>query len=117
MIIGLSVSAFTILHVIISLIAIASGIVIVFGMIGSHRLPKTTALFWTMTVLTTITGFMFFLSPTQAKMLTPAAATGVVATVFFLIGLVGLYLKQLYGRCAGSTPSPRRRRCISTSSC
>ncbi|MCW5694217.1 MAG: hypothetical protein KIT48_17810 [Pseudolabrys sp.] len=98
MIIGLSVPAFTILHVIISLIAIASGFVIVFGMIGSHRLPRTTALFWTMTVLTTVTGFMFFLSPTQAKMLTPAAATGIVATVFFLIGLVALYAKHLYGR-------------------
>lgn len=98
MIIGLSIPAFTILHVIISLIAIASGFVIVFGMIGSHRLPKTTAVFWIMTVLTTVTGFMFFLSPTQAKMLTPAAATGIVATVFFVIGLVALYVKHLYGR-------------------
>ena len=52
MIIGLSVQTFTIIHVIISLIAIASGFIVVFGMIGSHRLPKLTALFWVMTVLT-----------------------------------------------------------------
>lgn len=97
MIIGLSVPAFTIIHVIISLIAIASGLIVVFGLIGSHRLPKLTAIFWIFTVLTTVTGFMFFLSPTQAKMLTPATATGVVATVVFLFGLIALYVKKLYG--------------------
>ena len=97
MIIGLSVTTFTIIHVIISLIAIASGLVVVFGMIGSHRVPRLTALFWVTTVLTTVTGFMFFLSPTQARVLTPAAATGIVATVFFLLGLIALYGKHLYG--------------------
>jgi len=97
MILGLSIPTFTIIHVIISLIAIASGLVVVFGMIGSHRVPRLTALFWVTTVLTTLTGFMFFLSPTQAKMLTPATATGIVATVFFLLGLIALYGKQLYG--------------------
>lgn len=98
MIVGLSVPVFTVIHVVISLIAIASGLVVVFGLIGSHRLPKLTALFWTMTVLTTVTGFMFFLSPTQAKAVTPAAATGIVATVFFVLGIVALYGKQVYGR-------------------
>lgn len=98
MIIGLSVPAFTVLHVVISLIAIASGLVVVFGLVGSHRLPKLTALFWIMTVLTTVTGFMFFLSPTQARMVTPAAATGIVATLFFVLGLIALYGKQLFGR-------------------
>ena len=98
MIVGLSVQTFTLVHVVITLIAIASGIIIVFGMIGSHRLPKLTALFWLTTVLTTVTGFMFFLSPTQAKVFTPAAGTGVVAAVAFLIGLLALYGKHLYGK-------------------
>ena len=97
MIDGLPVPVFTVIHVVITLIAIVSGFVVVFGMIGSHRLPKTTSLFWTMTVLSTVTGFMFFLSPTQVKALTPAAATGIVATVFFLLGLIALYVKHLYG--------------------
>lgn len=97
MIVGLPVATFTLIHLIISLVAIASGLVVVFGMIGSHRLAKTTALFWLMTVLTTVTGFMFFMSPTQAKMFTPATATGVVATIVFLFGLIALYLKHLYG--------------------
>jgi hypothetical protein len=97
MIVGLSFFHFTLLHVAITLVAIAAGLVVVFGMIGSHRLPKTTALFWLMTVLTTVTGFMFFLSPTQAKALTPATATGIVATLVFLPGLIALYAKHLYG--------------------
>lgn len=98
MIIGMSVAAFTLLHVVITLIAIVSGFIVVFGMIGSHRLPRLTALFWLTTVLTTVTGFMFFLSPDQAKALTPAAATGIVATVVFLIGLYAIYVTDFFGR-------------------
>jgi hypothetical protein len=96
MIVGLSIATFTLVHVIITLIAIASGLIVVFGLIGSHRLPKLTALFWLTTVLTSVTGFMFFLAPTQAKMFTPAAGTGVVATVVFLVALFALYVRHLY---------------------
>jgi hypothetical protein len=98
MIVGIPVFTFTLVHVAITFVAIGAGFVVVFGMIGSHRLPKTTALFWLMTVLTTVTGFMFFLSPTQAKAFTPATATGIVATFFFLLGLVALYARHLYGK-------------------
>ena len=98
MIVGLSVATFTLVHVIITLIAIASGFIVVFGLIGSHRLPKLTALFWLTTVLTSITGFMFFLAPAQPKMFTPAAGTGVVATLVFLIALLALYARHLYGK-------------------
>ena len=41
---------------------------------------------------------MFFLSPAQPKVFTPAAGTGVVATVVFLIALFALYAKHLYGK-------------------
>ena len=97
MVVGLSVGAFTLVHVFITLVAIASGFVVVFGLIGSHRLLKTTAIFWLMTVLTTVTGFMFFLSPAQAKVLTPATLTGIVATILFIPGLTALYAKHLDG--------------------
>jgi hypothetical protein len=97
MIIGMSVATFTLIHVVITLVAIVSGLVVVFGMIGSHQLRKSTALFWVTTVLTSVTGFMFFLSPNQAKVFTPAAGTGVVATVVFLIALFALYSKHLVG--------------------
>ena len=46
MILGMSVGAFTILHVIITLVAIGSGLIVVGGMFASHRLPVTTTLFF-----------------------------------------------------------------------
>lgn len=97
MIAGMSVETFTLVHVVITLIAIASGFIVVFGMIGSHRLGKTTALFLLMTLLTSATGFMFFLSPTQAKEFSPATATGVVAMIVFVICFYARYAKHLYG--------------------
>ena len=59
MILGMSVGAFTILHVIITLVAIGSGLIVVGGMFASHRLPVTTALFLFTTALTSVTGFLF----------------------------------------------------------
>jgi len=43
MILGLSVGAFTLLHVAISLVAVGSGLIAVGGMFASRRLPVTTA--------------------------------------------------------------------------
>ncbi len=96
MIVGLPVATFLVIHVVITLVAIGSGLPVVFGLIGSHRLPKTTAIFWLFTVLTSVTGLMFFLSP-SIRGFTPATATGVVATIVFLFGLFALYVKHLYG--------------------
>jgi hypothetical protein len=97
MIIGLSIAQFTILHVIITLIAIASGFIVLFGLLGSKRLPAWTAIFWIFTALTSVTGFMFFLSPGLIKGFTPATGTGIVAMIVFIIALFGLYVKHLMG--------------------
>lgn len=59
MILGMSVSTFTALHVVLSLTGIFSGIVVLFGMIGSKRLDRWTAIFLLTTVLTSVTGFFF----------------------------------------------------------
>jgi hypothetical protein len=72
MILGMSVGAFTILHVIITLVAIGSGLVVVGGMLASHKLPVTTALFLLTTALTSLTGFLF---PIHG--FTPALGVGV----------------------------------------
>ena len=45
MILGMSVDAFTILHVIVTLVAIGSGLIVVGGLFASNTLPVTTALF------------------------------------------------------------------------
>jgi hypothetical protein len=59
MILGMSVGAFTVLHVVITLVAIGSGLIVVGGIFASHKLPVTTALFLFTTALTCVTGFLF----------------------------------------------------------
>ncbi len=92
MIIGLSVHNFTLLHVAITLVAIASGLIVLFGMLGAHRLPGWTALFLVTTILTSVTGFMF---PIHG--FTPALGVGAVSMVILAIALLALYGKQLAG--------------------
>ncbi len=57
MILGMSLSTFTFLHVLVSLIGIAAGFVVVIGLIGAKQLPRWTALFLITTALTSLTGF------------------------------------------------------------
>jgi hypothetical protein len=92
MILGMSVGAFTILHVIITLVAIGSGLIVVGGMFASKRLPVTTALFLFTTALTSLTGFLF---PIHG--FTPALGVGIVACVILVVALVALYKERLVG--------------------
>ena len=92
MIAGLSIENFTILHTAISLIAIASGLIVLAGMLRARRLPGWTAVFLVTTILTSVTGFMFPISG-----LTPAIVFGLISIVILVIALAALYLKQLSG--------------------
>ena len=92
MIIGLSIQTFTIIHVVITLLAIVSGIVVLIGMIGSQRMPGWTAFFLLTTVLTSVTGFLF---PIHG--FTPALGTGIVSILLLALALFGLYAKHLTG--------------------
>jgi hypothetical protein len=88
----MSVGAFTILHVIITLIAIGSGLIVVGGMFASDSLPVTTAVFLFTTALTSLTGFLF---PIHG--FTPALGVGIVACVILAVALVALYKEHLVG--------------------
>jgi hypothetical protein len=92
MIAGLSIENFTILHTAISLVAIASGLIVLAGMPRARRLPGWTALFLVTTVLTSVTGFMFPING-----LTPAIAFGAISIVILAIAVMALYVKRLSG--------------------
>jgi hypothetical protein len=92
MILGMSVGAFTTLHVIISLVAIASGIVVLFAMIGNRRLDAVTGFFLATTVLTSVTGFFF-----HSKAIGPPHIVGVISLVVLAIALAALYGRKLAG--------------------
>jgi phosphoglycerol transferase MdoB-like AlkP superfamily enzyme len=92
MIAGLSIENFTILHTSISLIAIASGLIVLAGMLRARKLPGWTALFLVTTVLTSVTGFMFPING-----LTPGIVIGLISIVILAIAIMALYLKNLRG--------------------
>ena len=92
MMLGLSLSAFTILHVIISLIAIGAGLVVVSGLFGSNRMPAPTAIFLLFTILTSVTGFMF-----PFTQLLPSHMIGILSLVLLAVACVALYVMKLSG--------------------
>jgi hypothetical protein len=92
MILGISTSLYTQIHVIISLIGIISGLVVAIGMMMAKALPKLTALFLITTILTSITGFFF---PFHG--VTPGIVVGILSLIVLLITLIAWYGKHLAG--------------------
>ena len=92
MTLGLSLSAVTAIHVVISLIAIVAGFIVMFGMLSSRPMPGLTAIFLLFTILTSVTGFMF-----PIRMFTPALAFGVLSLVVLAIAIAALYVFRLAG--------------------
>lgn len=84
--------AFTVVHVAISLAAIVSGFIVVFGMIADRRLAGWTAFFLATTVATSVTGFGFPVSG-----MTPGIAFGLISLVVLAAVIDARYLRQLAG--------------------
>jgi hypothetical protein len=95
MILGMSLSTFTTVHVIISLIAIVSGIIVMFGVLGSNRMPGMTAIFLLFTILTSATGFL--IPPLLSEKLLPSHMIGILSLVLLLIACIALYVMKLSG--------------------
>ena len=92
MILGMSFVTFTIVHVVISLIGIATGIIVLLGMLKDKRLDGATAVFLATTVLTSVTGFMFPFSQ-----LLPSHVVGAISLVVLAVALIALYGRHLSG--------------------
>ena len=92
MILGLSLTQFTFLHVFLSLVGIAVGVFVIYGLLTSKRLSILTTLFFLTTVLASLTGFLF-----PSKGFTPALSIGFVSLVVLGLAIVALYVKKLAG--------------------
>ncbi len=90
MVLGLSLQTFTQLHVIISLIGIAAGLLTLLAMITSEKPSHWTGLFLWSTLLTSITGFLF-----PVSVLTPAIIVGIISTAVLAVALASYYLFHL----------------------
>jgi len=86
---------FTQFHVLISLLGIAAGFVVVFGMISGNPLEAWTAFFLAMTVVTSATGFLF---PFQK--LLPSHIVGVISLVVLALAIYARYAAHLAGSFA-----------------
>jgi hypothetical protein len=92
MILGMSTANFTLFHVVLSLLGIASGFVVIFGMLGDKRLPGWTALFLVMTVATSVTGFLL-----PSTGLDPAQVVGIISLLVLAAALLARYSFHLAG--------------------
>jgi hypothetical protein len=95
MILGMSLSTFVTVHVIISLIGIVAGIIVMFGLLGSNRMPGLTAIFLLFTILTSATGFL--IPPLLTDTLLPSHIIGILSLVLLAIACIALYGMKLSG--------------------
>ncbi|HEV3339729.1 MAG TPA: hypothetical protein VG125_05215 [Pirellulales bacterium] len=82
----------TFTHVVLSLAGIASGLVVVFGLLTAKRLDGWTTVFLSTTTLTSLTGFLF---PIHG--FTPGLAVGVLSLVVLTVAIVARYCRQMAG--------------------
>jgi hypothetical protein len=92
MILGMSTETYTLVHVLISLVGIGSGLVVMFGLLTGKRLDGWTALFLATTVATTVTGFGF-----PFDHLLPSHKVGFVSLVVLAVAILARYPFHLAG--------------------
>lgn len=93
MVLGISLQTFTMIHVLISLAGIASGLVVMYGFLTNKRLNAWTAVFLATTTLTSVTGFLF-----PFKGVTPAIKLGVISLAVLAVTAVSRYSMHLAWR-------------------
>src|SRR5437764_15087922 len=83
---------YTIIHTLISLIAIFTGIVVLFGLLAGNRVDGWTKWFLITAVATTVTGFFF---PFHG--ITPAIKLGIISSGVLVVTIYERYAKHLPG--------------------
>jgi hypothetical protein len=78
--------AFTFFHVAISLIAILSGLVVIYGFLAARKLEGVTLLFLATTIATSVTGFFF-----HRDHLLPSHIVGAISLLLLVGAIVALY--------------------------
>ena len=92
MIFGMSTATYTLLHVIISMAGIGSGLVVMYGFLVGRQLNGPTAVFFITTVLTSLTGFGF-----PFDHLLPSHIVGIISLVVLAVAIPARYVFHLAG--------------------
>jgi len=83
---------YTVIHTLISLVGIFTGLVVLFGLLVRKRLDGWTKWFLITTVLTSVTGFFF---PFHG--FTPAHGVGIISLLVLAVAIFARYPRQLAG--------------------
>jgi hypothetical protein len=89
---GMSLTTFTSLHVLISLIGIVAGLIALVGWLKSDPARTATAIFLAATILTSATGFLF-----PFTKLLPSHIVGIISLVMLALATFALYGRHLSG--------------------
>jgi glucose-6-phosphate-specific signal transduction histidine kinase len=89
---GMSLATYTLLHVIISVIAIGSGLMVMYGFLKSKRWDGLTAIFLITTILTSVSGFGF-----PFEHLLPSHKVGIISLVVLAVALAARYAFHMAG--------------------
>jgi hypothetical protein len=96
MILGMTTSTFTLIHVLLSLVGIGSGLIVMYGLLMAKRFDSGTALFLVTTVATSVTGFGF-----PFDHLLPSHKVGIISLVMLAIAIVARYALHMAGAWRG----------------
>jgi hypothetical protein len=92
MILGMPTATYTILHVLISLIGIGSGVLVMYGFLAAKKLNGIHAIFLVTTMLTSVTGFGF-----PFEHLMPSHKVAIISLVLLAIAIPARYVFHLGG--------------------
>ena len=92
MILGMSLSTFTMVHVVLSLIGIFAGLLVLVGMFSSKTLPGWTGIFLATTILTSVTGYFF-----PVERILPSHIVGAISLVALAIAVLAYYRYRVSG--------------------
>jgi hypothetical protein len=92
MTLGISTDLLLEIHVLLSLVGIASGIVVLYGLVTGTSSGGWTALFLATTIVTSVTGF-----PLPPFGFDPPRAVGILSLVLLAAAVVALYIFRLAG--------------------
>jgi hypothetical protein len=92
MILGMSYETFLVVHVVLSLVGIATGLPLLLAMVAGRQYAALTAIFLATTVLTSVTGF-----PLPPFGFDPPRAFGIASLILLALAIAGLYAFRLAG--------------------
>ena|SRR5579863_3775207 len=92
MILAMSTSTLTTVHVLISFVGIGAGALVVYGFLKSKAFDGATAIFLAFTALTSLTGFLF-----PEEHILPSHIVGAISLVVLALAILARYALHLAG--------------------